>query len=114
MLSCLTEGNLSGYGPPVRNESLEIVGYQRVPDVAQYGGADWSNVVEVARHISLKEAKAIADRNPDINYFFYIKAPSGFAYEKWGYFAQHDAVFFSGDPWWGSAKRDADGYVKLP
>jgi hypothetical protein len=27
-------------------------------------------------------------------------------------FRQKDAVFFSGEPWWGSAAGFADGYVK--
>jgi hypothetical protein len=39
--------------------------------MAQYKGSDYSNVVQVARHISLDEAFEIAENNPDIDYFFY-------------------------------------------
>ncbi len=39
--------------------------------MAQYKGSDYSNVVQVARHITLDEAFQIAESNPDIDYFFY-------------------------------------------
>lgn len=43
------------------------------PDVAQYKGSDYTNVVDVARNISLEQAFRIAESNPDIDYFVYVK-----------------------------------------
>lgn len=48
-------------------------GFRLVPDVAQYGGSDYSNVVQVARSISLEQAFEIAESNPEIDYFVYMK-----------------------------------------
>jgi len=45
-------------------------------DVAQYKGSDYSNVVHVERGISLDEAFEIAQNNPDIDYFVYVKGYS--------------------------------------
>ena len=42
-------------------------------DVAQYKGSDYANVVHVERHISLERALEIAESNPDIDYFVYLK-----------------------------------------
>lgn len=42
-------------------------------DVAQYKGSDYSNVVQVERNISLKEAFDIAEANSEIDYFVYTK-----------------------------------------
>jgi|GEM_PF-3100103 len=42
-------------------------------DVAQYKGSDYSNVVHVERGISLEDACEIAESNPDIDYFVYLK-----------------------------------------
>ena len=90
--------------------------YQLIEDVAQYGHGDWSKVVDTVRGISLDKAFKIADSNPDIDYFFHTKggqmvlggAPDG----GFRWFNYGDTVFFSGEPWWGSAKDLADGYIK--
>jgi hypothetical protein len=42
-------------------------------DVAQYKGSDYANVVHVERNISLDRAFEIAESNPDIDYFVYLK-----------------------------------------
>ncbi len=90
--------------------------FQKIPDVAQYGGADWSQVIGIARHITLAEAFEIANHNPDIAYFFHMKGYQmvlgGAEKETYRVFRQGDAVFFSGTPSWGSATGFADGYVK--
>jgi hypothetical protein len=90
--------------------------YEYIPDVAQYKGSDWDNVVGMAHKVSLERAFKIADRCPEITYFFYTKAiqlvleaEDGFTYRI---FHEGDAVFFSGEPWWGDATDFADGYVK--
>lgn len=89
--------------------------YEFVSDVAQYKQGDWSQVIGRASNVTVEQAKKIADENPAITYFFYVK----------GYcmvlettsvdariFNYGDAVFFSGTPWWGTAPGLADGYVK--
>ncbi len=42
-------------------------------DVAQYKGSDYANVVHVERGITLEEAYDIAESNPDVDYFVYLK-----------------------------------------
>ena len=48
-------------------------GFSVQRDVAQYKGSDYANVVHVARSISLEEAFDIAEGNPEIDYFVYLK-----------------------------------------
>jgi queuine/archaeosine tRNA-ribosyltransferase len=93
----------------------EVEGFQKIDNVAQYKEADWSQVVGIARHISLREAQMIAKENPEISFFFYTKGGQMvLETQDGGYrvFRHGDAVFFSGKPWWGSAPGLADGYVK--
>lgn len=90
-------------------------GFKKIDDVAQYGHADWDNVVDFARRISLSEAKRIAQVNPEITYFFYVKGSRMILSNNQGsnyVFFYGDVVFFKGEPWWGSAPDLADGYVK--
>ncbi|MDA9818193.1 hypothetical protein N9C35_04050 [Flavobacteriaceae bacterium] len=89
--------------------------YKKVPDVAQYKNANWDNLIGIANNISLSEAFDIADANPKITFFFYTKGyqmvlekPNG----SYRVFKYRDAVFFSGDHWFGSAPGLADGYLK--
>lgn len=89
--------------------------FEKISDVAQYKEADWSNVIGIAKEVSVKEAKEIADSHPEITYFFYVKGYGLLLEQREGtyYFFDHgDAVFFSGTPWWGSAAGLADGYIK--
>jgi hypothetical protein len=51
----------------------ERSGFRCEPNGAQYKGSDYSNVVHVARGISLDEAFTIAEQNPEIDYFVYLK-----------------------------------------
>jgi len=93
----------------------ETKGFQKIADVAQYGCADWSNVIGIARNISLSEAYQIANDDPYIDYFFYTKGSQmalGTTDGSYRVFRHGDAVFFSGSPHWGSARNLADGYVK--
>lgn len=95
--------------------SIASENYEYIPDVAQYKEADWSHVVGIARHISLIDAFEIADKNPNITYFFYTKGIQMVLERTDGtyrVFHHGDTVFFSGKPWWGSAPGLADGYVK--
>lgn len=90
--------------------------FEKVPDVAQYGAADWSQVVGIVHNASLMEAFDIASKNDSITYFFYMKGGRMVigSKEEGSYraFYHGDAVFFSGTPWWGSAEGYSDGYVK--
>lgn len=47
--------------------------YRIEADTAQYKGSDYANVVDMKRHISLEDAFKIADANPEIDYFVYLK-----------------------------------------
>ncbi len=90
-------------------------GFEYVGEVAQYGLADWSNAVYIARGISLETAFRFAKRHPEITYFFYTKGGQmvlGDPYTDYRLFRHGDTVFFTGEPWWGSAPGLADGYIK--
>lgn len=78
------------------------VEWKKIPDVAQYKGADWKNEVLRKTHLTLEQAKSIAASNPEIAFFFFMKkgvmhlegrgGPSG--WESKGSFVAGDAVFF--------------------
>ena len=53
--------------------AVENEHFRMEPDVAQYKGSDHANVVDVERGISLDRAFKIAESNPDIDYFVYVK-----------------------------------------
>lgn len=89
--------------------------FEKIPDVAHYKNADWSQVIGISHGVSLFEAKRIAHQNPDITFFFYVKGYNMVLEKEDGSyrrFSHGDAVFFSGQPWWGSAPGLADGYIK--
>lgn len=70
----------------------------------------------IAKGISLTEAYRIADANPEITFFFYTKGDQMVLETgddlSYRVFRHGDTVFFSGEPWWGSATDLADGYTK--
>ncbi|MFK7968027.1 MAG: hypothetical protein AB8B68_02540 [Rickettsiaceae bacterium] len=89
--------------------------YKKIPDVAMYKEADWINVVGVSNNISVSEAFKIADTNPKITFFFYVQGGRMVLEtkdDKYRVFNHGDVVFFTGDPWWGSAPELSDGYIK--
>lgn len=95
---------------------LQRYGFEKVADVAQYKNADWSQVVGIAKGISLSEAHQIARSNPDITYFFYTKGYQMVLEKEDGsyrVFRNGDTVFFKGEPSWGSAPGLADGYIRI-
>ncbi|MEI8124410.1 MAG: hypothetical protein WCG42_01490 [Parachlamydiaceae bacterium] len=104
--------NLANTIPEIEYQSNP--NYTKIENVAQYGEADWSNVIGIAKNISVTDAASIADANPDVTYFFYVKGfRMGLNNGNGMYIFNHgDAVFFSGSPWWGSAPNLADGYIK--
>jgi hypothetical protein len=95
---------------------VKVQGFEKIPNVAQYKMADWSQVVGIAKGITLDDAYKIANDNPDITFFFYTKGYQMVLEKEDGsyrVFRHGDTVFFSGQPWWGSAPGLADGYVKV-
>jgi len=88
------------------------IAFNKVADVAQYSGADWSNEVRRDKALTVDQAKAIAAANPSITYFFITKGVQMSLGAK-GVFHTGDAVFFSGKPWYGSAPGLADAYERV-
>ncbi len=58
------------------NNTQSQTEFRRLPNLAQYKGSDYTNVVHVERGISLDKAFEIARNNPDIDYFVYVKGYS--------------------------------------
>lgn len=88
--------------------------WQKTPNVAMFKGADWSNLIQQAPNCTPQLAKRIALRNPAITFFFLCNEPMYL--EPTGpnparQFNPGDAVFFSGEPWFGSAPQ-CDSYQK--
>lgn len=92
-----------------------ISGFELRKDVAQYKQGDWSGCVGIARGVSVSEALAIANENPEITFFFYTKGYQMVLDTATDYrlFRHGDAVFFTGKPHFGSAVGLADGYVRV-
>jgi hypothetical protein len=88
--------------------------FVKVANVAEYGGADYSNAIGIARGITIDQAYEIALKNPEITYFFFTKGRQMVLCNERGnrIFHYGDVVFFKGKPWWGSAPGLADGYIK--
>lgn len=82
----------------------------KVPDVAMYDKADWALMVCKKSGMSLESAQAFAETQDQITFFFFVTSP--FYLETHGQFNANEAVFFSGEPWWGGAANFADGYIK--
>lgn len=89
--------------------------FKKITNVAHYKNADWSQVIGIAKGITLNEAFDIAEKNPAIAYFFHTKGYQMVLEKEDGsyrVFRQGDTVFFAGKPWWGSAPGLADGYIR--
>ena len=118
IICLIVVGLMAGCAAPLKNK--HEVSWKRVPDVAQYKGADWANKVHREYGISLEKAMQIGASNPNITYFFYMKGermylegePGPKGWTEKGVFRKGDAVFFSGKPWYGSAPGFADSYEK--
>ena len=79
------------------------------PNVAQYGGANWSNFIKTVPNCTPQSAQRIARADPNIGFFFYCRGV--LVLDGHPQFNPGDAVFFSGAPWPGSAPQ-ADIYQK--
>jgi hypothetical protein len=70
-----------------QHQQNELFG--KIEDAAQYKESDYSNAVRVERGITIEQAKEIAQNNPEIDYFVYMKGgmmvlelPNDFVYEE--------------------------------
>jgi hypothetical protein len=76
------------------------------PDVAMYGGGDWSSILRQGNYASADDAmKSCVGAE---TFFFYCNQPVNLGPGK--VFNTGDAVFFGGLPQWGSAPQ-CDGYA---
>jgi Glycosyl hydrolases family 18 len=88
--------------------------WTKTANVAMFEGADWSSFSKVVGNCSPPQAQRIAMRDPTIRFFFVCREPMVLTNPAWPQprtFAPGDAVFFTGEPWWGSAPQ-CDGYQK--
>lgn len=83
--------------------------FTKTADVAQYKGADWSNFIKTVPNSTPQSAQRVAMADPAITFFFYCR--EYMVLEGKGTFNPGDAVFFSGEPWPGSAPQ-CDIYQK--
>lgn len=92
--------------------------WERIPDVAEYGRADWSNAHTIGHGFTVGMAMEYADMYPEITYFFFVKGGqmvlvnSDVEPQIHRAFQHGDVVFFTGTPWWGTAPGLADGYIR--
>ena len=87
-------------------------------NVAQYKGGSWNNFIKRVSNTTVNDAKKIAESDSNITFFFFMKGYSMYLETKsvrsktHPIFKKNDAVFFSGEPWLGSAPGFADTYIK--
>jgi hypothetical protein len=86
-----------------------VISWNKKSNVAEYGDANWNNLIKKVSNVTIDEAKEIGEENSNITYFFYVKKRVTLA-DK-GTFYPGDAVYFSGSPWYGNAPQ-ADSYEK--
>ncbi len=99
---------------PILNTAISY-GFVKIDDVYHYKNADWSQLIGMAKDVSVDEACRIAQSNPEITYFFYIKGKKFMVdHESGDYrvFHHRDAIFFTGEPTWSTSLGAADGYTK--
>ncbi|WKL45887.1 glycosyl hydrolase family 18 protein [Flavobacterium pectinovorum] len=82
------------------------------PNVAMFKVANWNTLIKRVPNCSPEQAKRIALKNPDISFFFFCREYMVLeTLGDKGIFNPGDAVFFSGEPWYGSAPQ-CDSYEK--
>lgn len=88
--------------------------WTKTDNVAMYGGADWSGWVRTVPGCTPQQAQRLATTDPAISFFFFCRQPMVLTNPDWPEpksFQPGDAVFFTGEPWFGSAPQ-CDSYVK--
>ncbi|NGX38557.1 MAG: hypothetical protein K1000chlam2_01731, partial [Chlamydiae bacterium] len=89
--------------------------YKKFENVAQFADGDWSGHIKTLHNMTLEEAKAFADQNDKVSFFFYMKSnlTYGNGTPNMNYFSSGDAVFFSGKPTWAYIHGKVDSYIKI-
>jgi hypothetical protein len=86
--------------------------WTKTPNVAMYKGANWQGLVKRVSNSSPEQAKRIAMQDPHITFFFFCREYMVLeTLGDQGVFNPGDAVFFSGEPWFGSAPQ-CDSYQR--
>lgn len=86
--------------------------WKKTPNVAMYKGADWNTLIKKVPNCTPQQAKRIAVQDPEISFFFFCREYMVLeTLGKEGIFNPGDAVFFSGEPRFGSAPQ-CDSYQK--
>lgn len=71
-----------------------------------FKGADWNTLIKRVPNCTPEEAKRIAVKTPEISFFFFCREFMVLeTLGDKGIFNPGDAVFFSGQPWYGSAPQ---------
>lgn len=101
--------------PTLEQPKRIVDGFEVIKNVAQYKQGNWNHAIGLVKNVSRKEALEIANANPEITFFFYTRSHMILETENKDYraFNKGDAVFFSGEPHWGTAPGMADGYVRV-
>jgi hypothetical protein len=85
-------------------------GVTKVPNVAMYEGADWSNYLYTLNCLTLQ--MAVWKAPTCATFFFYCRQPM--VLKNGRSFNTGDAVYFMGVPWWGSAPQCDAYYLSGP
>lgn len=88
--------------------------WKKISNVAMYKGANWDNLIKKVPNCTIEDAKCIALKNSKINFFFLCREylvleATENRIER--IFNPGDAVFFSGEPQFGTAPQ-CDSYQK--
>src|SRR5262249_34179370 len=89
------------------------MGWMKTANVAQYEQGNWDNFISKQSNMTPASAMRFAFADPNVTFFFFCReymvldgAPA-----RYSPFQPGDAVFFSGEPWFGSAPQ-CDAYRK--
>lgn len=82
----------------------------RTSNVAMYEGANWDGYLHTVPNCSPAQAQRIALLDPNTSFFFYCRQGISLQNPTRNFYAG-DAIFFSGQPWFGSAS-ECDTYQK--
>jgi len=85
------------------------MGWKKTSNTAQFYGASWNNLVCKESNCTPEEARRIAFMKPEVTFYFFCREYMSLG--SHGVFNSGDAVFFSGEPWLGSAPQ-CDTYEK--
>jgi hypothetical protein len=83
-------------------------------NATMFAGANWNGHVKTVSGCSPEQARRIAAQDPRIRFFFFCRDNLTLTHRQWSkpkYFYAGDAVFFTGEPWYGRTAQ-CDVYVK--